>query len=223
MRDREVEEGKGILFSKGLTLHMFYSLFADGGGGRRGGGQHRVQIRARVGLLQQLLLPLHLVPRSLHAGAAIIAPGKKISIKCSESFKAEEECNKVGGYLADVVDQNENNWIKGILNAINPKDGTDYWLGGMDANADNGIQWLTGLEMTFTNFVDGEPLGRPYTHMDYDKGFAWNTKDDADDQVRTKRKVYMMLALIMQARGFLLAVAICNARTTASSAREPRP
>ncbi len=138
-------------------------------------------------------------------------------------LQAEEECNKVGGYLADVVDQNENNWIKGILNAINPKDGTDYWLGGMDANADNGIQWLTGLEMTFTNFVDGEPLGRPYTHMDYDKGFAWNTKDDADDQVRTKRKVYMMLALIMQARGFLLAVAICNARTTASSAREPRP
>ncbi len=36
--------------------------------------------------------------------------------------------------------------------------------------------------MDFLNFVDGEPNGKPYTHMDFDTGFAWNTKDDADDQ-----------------------------------------
>merc|ERR1739844_153150 len=40
-----------------------------------------------------------------------------------ETFlKSEEECNKVGGYLADVLDNDENNWIKSVLNVINPKD-----------------------------------------------------------------------------------------------------
>ena len=67
-----------------------------------------------------------------------------------ETFlKSEEECNKVGGYLADVLDNDENNWIKSVLNVINPKDGTDYWLGGLDANRDgdrkdHGMYWMTG-------------------------------------------------------------------------------
>ena len=67
-----------------------------------------------------------------------------------ETFlKAEEECNKVGGYLADVLDNDENNWIKSVLNVINPKDGTDYWLGGLDANRDgdkagHNMYWMTG-------------------------------------------------------------------------------
>ena len=67
-----------------------------------------------------------------------------------ETFlKAEEECNKVGGYLADVLDNDENNWIKSVLNVINPKDGTDYWLGGLDADRDGDKQghnmyWMTG-------------------------------------------------------------------------------
>ena len=39
-----------------------------------------------------------------------------------ETFlKAEESCNKVGGYLADVQDAAENDFIKGVLNVINPK------------------------------------------------------------------------------------------------------
>ena len=62
-----------------------------------------------------------------------------------ETFlKAEEECNKVGGYLADVLTAEENDWIKSVLNVINPKDGTDYWLGGLDANKDKQMQWVTG-------------------------------------------------------------------------------
>ena len=67
-----------------------------------------------------------------------------------ETFlKAEEECNKVGGYLADVLDNDENNWIKSVLNVINPKDGTDYWLGGLDADRDGDraghyMYWMTG-------------------------------------------------------------------------------
>ena len=50
----------------------------------------------------------------------------------------------MGGYLADVLTKGENDWIKSVLNVINPKDGTDYWIGGLDANKDKGMQWITG-------------------------------------------------------------------------------
>ena len=28
-----------------------------------------------------------------------------------------------------------------------PQDGTDYWLGGLDADRDKGLQWISGAEM----------------------------------------------------------------------------
>ena len=100
-----------------------------------------------------------------------------------ETFlKAEEECNKLGAYLADVLTKEENDWIKSVLNVINPKDGTDYWLGGLDADRNRAMQWMTGNAMTFDNFVDKQPDSNPYAHMDFDLQFAWNAKDDANDQ-----------------------------------------
>merc|ERR1719411_2616417 len=65
---------------------------------------------------------------------------------------AEEKCNEVGGYLADILDQAESDFVKSVLNVVNPKDGTDYWLGGLDANRDKGLQWISGAEMVFTDF-----------------------------------------------------------------------
>jgi len=100
-----------------------------------------------------------------------------------ETFlKAEEECNKIGGYLADVLTAEENDWIKSVLNVINPKDGTDYWLGGLDANNDKQMQWVTGAPMDFHNFVKDQPDGNPYCHMNFDLQFQWDAKNDANDQ-----------------------------------------
>lgn len=77
-----------------------------------------------------------------------------------ETFlKAEEECNKVGGYLADVLTAEENDWIKSVLNVINPKDGTDYWLGGLDANNDKQMQWVTGTLFLFLKKKRKIPVG----------------------------------------------------------------
>merc|ERR1719419_1182519 len=67
-------------------------------------------------------------------------------------FRAEETCNEVGAYLADVLDADENNFIKSVLKVINPKDGTDYWLGGLDADRDKGLQWMSGAPMEFRDF-----------------------------------------------------------------------
>ena len=101
-----------------------------------------------------------------------------------ESFlRAEELCNEHGAYLADILDGNEANFIKGVLNVVNPKDGTDYWIGGMDIDRDKGLQWLTGAPMTFTDFKNkDEPAGQPFLHMNFDAQFKWDTKDDANDQ-----------------------------------------
>ena len=88
----------------------------------------------------------------------------------------------MGGYLADVVDGAENNFLKAVLNAVNPKvrevissnflcplfyhqcpmsytqDGTDYWLGGMDIDRNKGLQWLSGGVAKYSILVgSGEP------------------------------------------------------------------
>ena len=97
-------------------------------------------------------------------------------------LQSEELCNMHGAYLADILDAAEATFIKTVLNAVNPKDGTDYWIGGMDIDRDKGLQWLTGAPMDFTDFVKDEPGGRPYLHMNFDAGFQWDTKDDANDQ-----------------------------------------
>lgn len=97
-------------------------------------------------------------------------------------MKAEEICNSHGAYLADILTAKENDFIKSVLNVINPKDGTDYFISGIDINRDKQMYWLTGNPMEFKNFVQNEPAGRPYAHMDFDLKFAWNTKDDANDR-----------------------------------------
>jgi len=95
---------------------------------------------------------------------------------------AEEKCNEVGGYLADILDKAESDFVKSVLNVVNPKDGTDYWLGGLDADRDKGLQWISGAEMVFTDFKQNEPAGSPYLHMNFDAQFKWDTKDDANDK-----------------------------------------
>lgn len=36
--------------------------------------------------------------------------------------------------------------------------------------------------MVFKDFKAGEPAGLPYTHMNFDGKFQWDTKDDANDK-----------------------------------------
>ena len=98
-------------------------------------------------------------------------------------FRAEEKCNEAGGYLADVLDSAENDFIKSVLRVINPKDGTDYWLGAMDIDRNKEIHWLTGKVMSFTDWKnDKEPEGQPFLHMNFDDDFRWDTKDDGNDK-----------------------------------------
>ena len=109
---------------------------------------------------------------------------------------------QAGAYLTDILSEEENTFIKEILQKINPRDGTDYWVGGLDNNRDGTMQWMSGIwnenvlafrllhftnvlgnPMTYRNFKLGEPAGLPYMHLNFDANFGrWDTKDDANDQ-----------------------------------------
>ena len=53
----------------------------------------------------------------------------------------------------------------------------------MDIDRDKGLQWLTGAEMKFSDFKNGDELaGNPFLHMNFDDEFRWDTKDDANDK-----------------------------------------
>ena len=73
--------------------------------------------------------------------------------------------NQVGAYLADILTVEEANFIKGVLNAVNPKDGTDYFIGGMDIDRNKGIQWLTGQPMAFTDFKERYSVSLQILHL----------------------------------------------------------
>ena len=36
--------------------------------------------------------------------------------------------------------------------------------------------------MDFNDFVENQPDGNPYCHMNYDLDFKWDAKDDANDK-----------------------------------------
>ena len=36
--------------------------------------------------------------------------------------------------------------------------------------------------MNFNDFVENQPDGNPYCHMNYDLDFKWDAKDDANDK-----------------------------------------
>ena len=92
--------------------------------------------------------------------------------------KTMDSCAKKGAYLTDILSQEENSFIKDISMVINPKDGTDYWAGG-EAKIH---RWISGANMTFTDFYPGAKKGHKYIHMNFDANFAWDTKWDMKDR-----------------------------------------
>ena len=68
---------------------------------------------------------------------------------------------------------------------LDPKDGTDYWLGGLDADRDKGLQWISGAEMVcpllelllelWFKFVVVVVVIVIVVDADREKGVQWNS------------------------------------------------
>ena len=46
--------------------------------------------------------------------------------------------------MADITNAAENDYIKNVLKAVQAKDGTDYFIGGVDAARNKQFKWLNG-------------------------------------------------------------------------------
>ena len=91
---------------------------------------------------------------------------------------AMDSCGEKGAYLADILTERENQFIKNVLMVVNPHDGTDYWAGAQPASG----HWDSGAPMNFNDFFDGADTSLPYLHMNAMMDFAWDTKDDKTDR-----------------------------------------
>ena len=99
---------------------------------------------------------------------------------------AEKYCEGVGGHLATITTDAEQNTIQNLISLNNTCD--YYWLGANDAEHEGDWIWVTGEEFKYTNFGIGAPNnGR---HSGYEetenylgicgKAFNWDTNDRSD-------------------------------------------
>lgn len=91
--------------------------------------------------------------------------------------EAYEFCEKQGGHLVTIDSQQEQNYILGILEH-STFDKT--WLGATDVYNEGKWKWITGEEIKYNNWADGEPNDsndEDYM-MIYQNSGAWNDVSD---------------------------------------------
>ncbi len=89
---------------------------------------------------------------------------------------AKNACAGLGGYLATVTTQAENDWIQdNITNGVRA-----IWVGGTDAVVEGTWSWINGESWHYTNWGSGEPNGGTsanclrinYTNGQWDDGMG---------------------------------------------------
>uniref|UniRef100_A0A8C6WHR0 C-type lectin domain-containing protein n=1 Tax=Neogobius melanostomus TaxID=47308 RepID=A0A8C6WHR0_9GOBI len=65
--------------------------------------------------------------------------------------QAQQLCVALGGNLATIHNQQEEQFVKGVA------EGRDAWIGFSDAQEDGVWLWINGEPVTFTGWCDGEP------------------------------------------------------------------
>lgn len=63
---------------------------------------------------------------------------------------AKENCHKMGGYLATLTSEAENEHVASILKG-------NSWVGGNDEVNEGNWVWVTGEKLSFQNWKQGEP------------------------------------------------------------------
>lgn len=98
--------------------------------------------------------------------------------------EAKEYCEKMGGHLATITSEDENNYLAGLI----PED-MGYII-GMHRDITGYKKWVTGEEVIYSNWADGQPdnrYGKQVNLILCNKPY-WYTKsencwDDSDDYV----------------------------------------
>ncbi|MHA2031862.1 MAG: lectin-like protein [Candidatus Kariarchaeaceae archaeon] len=88
---------------------------------------------------------------------------------------AKIDCESRGGYLVTITSQEENDFITNLIGSNN------IWIGFTDEVTEGDWQWVTGEQVTYTNWGGGNPddwdVGEDYAEMgssEYWPGIHWN-------------------------------------------------
>ncbi|XP_033731875.1 perlucin-like protein isoform X2 [Pecten maximus] len=72
---------------------------------------------------------------------------------------ASTDCHSYHGYLAEVLDSNENNFLTELVTQYQKHE--DYWLGATDIFVEGDWRWnVNGQHLNYTNWQHGEPDNR---------------------------------------------------------------
>ena len=90
--------------------------------------------------------------------------------------EAKEYCESLGGHLATITSQEEDDYIKNLFTEKGSSEA--YWLGGTCTGNERKWSWITGEKWNFTNWIEGEPnnyMNRNENCLLYEKGRnGWN-------------------------------------------------
>ncbi len=97
----------------------------------------------------------------------------------SDWHNAKEICERMGGHLATITSEGEQNAVFNLANMSDPND--LWWLGASDEETEGTWKWVTGESFSYTNWNTNQPdnavirthEGEDYLHMYGDNG-KWN-------------------------------------------------
>ena len=88
--------------------------------------------------------------------------------------EAEEYCKALGGHLATITSQNEQEFV---VNTTQNGTKRGYWLGGSDENQEGRWEWVTGEDWNYANWDSSQPDNyseiEHYLHL-YNLSSFWN-------------------------------------------------
>ncbi|MEM9281549.1 MAG: C-type lectin domain-containing protein [Verrucomicrobiota bacterium] len=89
--------------------------------------------------------------------------------------EAKRRCEKMGGYLACVETQEEDQFLIGLLD----KDGkaNRYWLGGESRGNESRARWINGEPFTYTSFQKPDNDPNPYLAYLVNRQWAWRNNE----------------------------------------------
>ena len=90
---------------------------------------------------------------------------------------ARTYCESLGGYLATLTSQQENDFVYQNL-ALQQ---VDIWLGGTDEISEGNWQWVTGEPWSYTNWFPGNPDNNASAGQDYLAFTSFDTLGRWDD------------------------------------------
>ena len=108
------------------------------------------------------LLSIAFTWQTAHADSALVQYlGNGHHYQRVDTFKtwsnARDHCRSLGGYLATLTSQGENDFAFQNLIQQGAQPGVPVWLGGADQAVEGNWQWTTGETWSYTNWAPGQP------------------------------------------------------------------